>query len=123
VVFPEGRSDPRTVEQVVRAEAHTKLEERAAPMRARGLEVTCEVILDDPGQAIVEAGKRADAIVIATHGRTGLAHVLLGSVAERVVRRSSVPVLTMRAKATSGASSGRGGGTDAERALEDESAG
>ena len=41
----------------------------------------------------------ADLIVIATHGRTGLKHLLIGSVAERVVRHSRVPVLTLRSKA------------------------
>jgi nucleotide-binding universal stress UspA family protein len=35
-------------------------------------------------------------IVIATHGRTGLAHVLLGSVAEKVVRLSGIPVMTVK---------------------------
>jgi nucleotide-binding universal stress UspA family protein len=37
-----------------------------------------------------------DLIVIATHGRTGLSHVVMGSVAERVVRSSPVPVLTVK---------------------------
>ena len=37
-----------------------------------------------------------DLIVIGTHGRTGLAHVLLGSVAERIVRKAPCPVLTVR---------------------------
>lgn len=37
-----------------------------------------------------------DLIVMATHGRTGLKHVLLGSVAEKVVRKSGCPVLTVR---------------------------
>ena len=37
-----------------------------------------------------------DVIVMGTHGRTGLDHYLIGSVAERVVRRSSVPVFTVR---------------------------
>ena len=37
-----------------------------------------------------------DLIVLGTHGRTGLAHVLLGSVAERVVRKAPCPVLTVR---------------------------
>jgi nucleotide-binding universal stress UspA family protein len=36
-------------------------------------------------------------VVMGTHGRTGLAHLLLGSVAENVVRKSPVPVLTLRA--------------------------
>jgi universal stress protein A len=39
---------------------------------------------------------KMDLIVIATHGRTGLSHVLLGSVAERIVREAPCPVLTIR---------------------------
>lgn len=39
---------------------------------------------------------KADLIVIGTHGRTGLKHMLIGSVAERVVRTASCPVLTVR---------------------------
>jgi nucleotide-binding universal stress UspA family protein len=39
----------------------------------------------------------ADMIVMGTHGRTGIRHALLGSVAEKVVRRSRCPVLTVRA--------------------------
>lgn len=51
-----------------------------------------------PSQAIVDTARRsgADLIVMATHGRTGLAHVLIGSVAERVVRHAHCPVLTVR---------------------------
>lgn len=40
--------------------------------------------------------RQIDLIVIATHGRTGLSHVLLGSVAEQIVRTASCPVLTIR---------------------------
>lgn len=40
--------------------------------------------------------ENVDLIVMATHGRTGLAHVLMGSVAERVVNKASCPVLTVR---------------------------
>ena len=40
--------------------------------------------------------KGADLIVLGTHGRTGLDHVLFGSTAEKVVRKSKVPVLTVR---------------------------
>ena len=42
--------------------------------------------------------RQADLIVIGTHGRTGLAHLLIGSVAERVVRTSEVPVLSIRTR-------------------------
>jgi nucleotide-binding universal stress UspA family protein len=41
-----------------------------------------------------------DLIIIATHGRTGLSHVLLGSVAERIVREAPCPVLTIRDRKT-----------------------
>ncbi len=50
-----------------------------------------------PYVEIVETAKKinADLIIIGTHGRTGLSHMLLGSVAERVVRSSVVPVLSV----------------------------
>lgn len=53
-----------------------------------------------PFQEIVkQAGQiNADLIIMGTHGRTGIEHVLLGSTAERVVRHSNVPVLTVRTR-------------------------
>ena len=53
-----------------------------------------------PYVEITHAAKqhKADLIVIGTHGRTGLAHLLIGSVAERVVRTSEVPVLSIRTR-------------------------
>jgi len=52
----------------------------------------------DPARTIVKVAKEenVDLIIMATHGRTGVAHVLLGSVAEKVVRQSSIPVLTVK---------------------------
>ena len=44
----------------------------------------------------IQSGLGADLIVMGTHGRTGVAHLLLGSVAERVVRKATCPVLTVR---------------------------
>jgi universal stress protein A len=51
-----------------------------------------------PSEEIIRLAQQegADLIVIATHGRTGLRHLLLGSVAERVVRQASCPVLVVR---------------------------
>jgi nucleotide-binding universal stress UspA family protein len=51
-----------------------------------------------PRDVIVEYAEAADVdmIVMATHGRTGLQHYLIGSVTEKVVRRSPVPVVTVR---------------------------
>jgi nucleotide-binding universal stress UspA family protein len=45
----------------------------------------------------VTAAEEADLVVVGTHGRTGLPHLLVGSVAERVVRLSPCPVVTVRA--------------------------
>jgi nucleotide-binding universal stress UspA family protein len=51
-----------------------------------------------PYEVIVNAAKRlkADLIVMATHGRTGFSHMLMGSVAEKVVRTAACPVITVR---------------------------
>ncbi len=59
-------------------------------------EITIEI--GEPGYLIVTAEQRvgADLVVMATHGRRGLKRLVLGSVAERVVRESSVPVLMVR---------------------------
>jgi nucleotide-binding universal stress UspA family protein len=60
--------------------------------------VTTAVRWGGPVEAIVEYAReqRIELVVIATHGRTGLSHVLLGSVAERIVREAPCPVLTLR---------------------------
>src|SRR6266571_4113109 len=46
--------------------------------------------------AVIEAEQGVDLILMGTHGRTGLAHVFLGSVAEHVVRQAPCPVLVVR---------------------------
>lgn len=54
----------------------------------------------DPAREILAFARerRASMIVMGTHGRRGLAHALLGSVAEKVIRDSEIPVLTVRAE-------------------------
>jgi nucleotide-binding universal stress UspA family protein len=61
-----------------------------------GPPVSIRVDIGDASQRIIEAGRRAGSIVMATSGRTGLAHLLIGSVAEKVVRHATVPVLSLR---------------------------
>jgi universal stress protein A len=58
--------------------------------------VECRVVLGDPHGCILAAARDADTIVMSTAGRSGLPHLLIGSVAEKVVRHASVPVLTVR---------------------------
>lgn len=61
---------------------------------------TTEVMIGRPFEQIVKRCRElmADLVVLGTHGRTGLELVLVGSTAERVVRRSPVPVLTVRSQ-------------------------
>jgi nucleotide-binding universal stress UspA family protein len=60
--------------------------------------IRCEVMFGDPGHEIAKFAKELHAglIVMPSHGRTGLAHVLIGSVAERVVRLAHCPILVLR---------------------------
>lgn len=70
------------------------LRERVPPgVRARSL-----VLQGDAAREIVEAAtaERADLVVVATHGRTGWRRLVFGSVAEKIVRFSDCPVLTIR---------------------------
>lgn len=62
-----------------------------------GVEVSGKVVDGAPHVEIVRLSEElgADLIVMGTHGRTGVRHALMGSVAERVVRMASVPVLTV----------------------------
>ncbi len=68
------------------------------PSWGRPASVEAAVRWGVPDAVIVDHAKAqaVDLIVIATHGRTGLSHVLLGSVAERIVREAPCPVLTIR---------------------------
>jgi nucleotide-binding universal stress UspA family protein len=58
------------------------------------------VVMGDPVDRILDAACAVDSIVMATSGRTGLSRLLIGSVAERVVRHAPVPVLALRPGAT-----------------------
>lgn len=70
--------------------------------RYRAAGVRCRAVLasGQPARTITDTARklRVDWIILATHGRSGISHALLGSVAERVVRSASCPVLTVRVK-------------------------
>ncbi len=80
------------------AVAEDNLEAAAEPLRCEGLTVETAAREGYPPDIIVsEAEARAvDLIAMGTHGRTGLAHLVLGSTAERVVQHAGCPVLTVR---------------------------
>jgi nucleotide-binding universal stress UspA family protein len=74
------------------------LEDVAAAERLSGLHVRTALRVGDPAEAILEVERELDVdlIVMATAGRSGLGRLLLGSVADRVARASSVPVVLLR---------------------------
>jgi nucleotide-binding universal stress UspA family protein len=84
--------------EALEQDARRQLELLAPGAAAAHVEVTRLVDIGVPYQKIVETAtaEGADLIVMATRGRTGLSHLLLGSVAEHVVRLAPCPVLTIR---------------------------
>lgn len=83
---------------------HRQLREHLETMRKEEIgDLPCKVIVREgsPTNELVELAREEDVdlIVIATHGYTGIKHMLLGSTAEKIVRSAPCPVLTVREKA------------------------
>jgi nucleotide-binding universal stress UspA family protein len=99
--FPDGSvvASPKMMQDLAeQAERHLG-EWRAEAERIAGTpRVSAEKAVGEPAAEIVSwAGKNGiDLLVLGTHGRTGIEHALMGSIAERVVRRAHCPVLTVR---------------------------
>jgi len=85
----------------LKKEAMDYLEGVADRLRKEGLKVQTRVAIEtQPGVAILENAKPPiDMIAIETHGRSGLTRLLLGSVADKVIRGSTLPVLVAKPKA------------------------
>lgn len=81
------------------AEAQSYLLGKAAELKGAGLKVTAEVGVGPVGQTILDFAKNihADLIAMSTHGRSGLPRLVIGSVADDVMRNSHIPVLLVRA--------------------------
>jgi|GEM_PF-65483 len=93
-----GGGDPQPLLAARRAGANECVDRAASRCQARGQRYDRAVVEGSPAEAIVAAAAlyRADAIVAGTHARRGLSRMLLGSVAERVVRESPLPVAIVR---------------------------
>jgi len=101
-VLPEAAMmDPDPVwleiDNANRAERTTEALQQRLPAD-KFAQVPIEIEFGDPGYRIADFAQRIEAelIVIPSHGRTGLGRMLLGSVAERVIRLSHCPVLVLR---------------------------
>ncbi|ADG19997.1 UspA domain protein [Paraburkholderia atlantica] len=103
--------DPSTIEDAFIEEGKRIAADAQARMTARGVKGTARTVEaatagEDVAHRIVETAREwhADAIVMGTHGRRGFQRLMLGSVAERVLRRASCPVLMIPAQASGAAS-------------------
>lgn len=87
----------KVLEKAIELQAVTELD-RFCREQAGDLVTTTYAVVGTPFLMIIETGEKlnADLIVMGTHGRKGVERVIVGSTAERVVRRSKIPVLTVR---------------------------
>jgi nucleotide-binding universal stress UspA family protein len=101
VIVPStGETTPINIEELARTTAGAQMKELVDRLRDQGVrEVLSRVAVGAPAYEIVELATLGhfDLIVMGTHGRSGIAHAVIGSVAEKVVRRAKCPVLTVRA--------------------------
>jgi len=108
VVDPTGLSSPilasTAIEQAQILEAQERersrryLARKVNQLKKRGIDAEYVLAYGQPADTIMKIAreKKADLIVMATHGRTGLKRAIMGSVAEKVIRESSQPVLVIR---------------------------
>lgn len=94
-MVPEFSSE---VMEDITAASQRRLDEIAAKTREQVASVETKIATGSPFVEIITFAKdqNVDLIVVGTHGRTGLAHVMIGSVAEKVVRKAPCPVLTVK---------------------------
>ncbi|MCX5728423.1 MAG: universal stress protein, partial [Nitrospirae bacterium] len=100
--FPPGLNPDYPINQQYLADllknASSQLVDLKGRAERRGIAVTTRVATGIPSEEVITAARAEDSdlIVVGTRGKTGLAHVLLGSTAERVIRGAPCPVLTVR---------------------------
>ena len=97
----EGYVSPalyESLESSARAAAQKRLNAVLARARAAGVRASGLLLEGVPHELIARAARKADLLVIGTHGRSGLAKLFLGSVASRLVTLAPCPVLTVRGR-------------------------
>jgi nucleotide-binding universal stress UspA family protein len=101
LVIAPNAGDGVTLEDLAREQAELQLRLAQGTLKQQGVESRVHLGVGDPAHEILllaESG-HYDLIVLGTRGRKGLSHALLGSVAEKVLRRAVCPVITVHARA------------------------
>jgi len=100
LIIPAGSTTPVRAREIAVGGAQQHLDDLAARLQKDGVEASTALRLGDAVDQILStiAREGADLVVMGTHGRSGLARLVVGSVTEKVVRQSPVPVLTLRAE-------------------------
>jgi nucleotide-binding universal stress UspA family protein len=101
--FPDGSvmASPAMMQELAEGAQRHLDEWRGEALRLGAPSVEVVKAIGEPAAEIVAFAKeqRADVLVLGTHGRSGLEHALMGSIAERVVRKAPCPVVTVRPQA------------------------
>ena len=94
-VFDPMTVDTSAVHEALEESAADTVETAADRAAERGVDVETRVAQGPAPAVVTDYAENVDVVVMATHGREGLEHALLGSVTEKVVRQSPAPVLTV----------------------------
>jgi nucleotide-binding universal stress UspA family protein len=101
--FPDGSvvASPRMLQELADQSARHLGEWKKQAEALGAPDVRVETVVGEPAAEIVAFARdrKVDLLVLGTHGRTGIEHALMGSVAERVVRKARCPVLTVHPNA------------------------
>lgn len=99
VVVPATWGQGAVLDELARSRADVEMERCLEDLEDSGVPIRGRLERGDAVDTIlrVAAEETCDLIVMGTHGRTGLSHLLHGSVAEKVVRQAGCPVITLRA--------------------------
>jgi nucleotide-binding universal stress UspA family protein len=101
MIMTDGYVPPSTYDEIIRGQrtmSQKKLDALIARARSAGVRTRGLLLEGQPADRILRASRGAGLVVIGTHGRTGLARFILGSVASRVVAGAHCPVVTVRGR-------------------------
>lgn len=93
--FP-GDLEWESIKQMLEKESEQALASVTSKCEDQGTSCGTLVAEGHPAEEIIKASKDHDLVVMGTHGRSGLEHLLMGSVTEKVIRHAPIPVLVVR---------------------------